>query len=112
MVVEGAAVVVIAGLLMVMGGVTMLVLQLSRPKTAVLRVSGDMDWTLQNDWLRMLTIIGTTEDDALEDSKVRDEIDERLGFKRWEHGPARTGWLVNMHAVRHLLLVELANRER
>lgn len=39
------------------------------------------------------------EDDAFENAKVRDEIDERLGFKRWEHGTPKTGWLVNMHAV-------------
>lgn len=40
-----------------------------------------------------------TEDDAFENAKVRDEIDERLGFKRWEHGSPKTGWLVNMHAT-------------
>ena len=43
--------------------------------------------------------------------RVRDEIDEKLGFWRWEGGRGgpggekdeREGWLVNMHQVSRLL---------
>lgn len=31
---------------------------------------------------------------------LRDAIDEKLGFVRFESGHPKTGWLVNMHAVR------------
>ncbi|KAI9217507.1 hypothetical protein BC828DRAFT_408441 [Blastocladiella britannica] len=29
----------------------------------------------------------------------RDELDSKFGFDRYDHGPPRSGWLVNMHAT-------------
>ncbi|KAG8956944.1 DNA polymerase epsilon catalytic subunit [Tulasnella sp. 419] len=40
---------------------------------------------------------GTQGEDRFEDVKLRDEIDEKLGFARFTEGPPREGWLVNMH---------------
>jgi hypothetical protein len=38
-------------------------------------------------------------DQRFEDIKIRDEIDTRLGFERYQEGPEKLGWLINMHAV-------------
>lgn len=35
-----------------------------------------------------------------EEIKKRDEIDEQLGFSRYQEGPTKIGWMVNMHPVR------------
>ncbi|KAG9000298.1 DNA polymerase epsilon catalytic subunit [Tulasnella sp. JGI-2019a] len=40
---------------------------------------------------------GKQVEDRFEDVKLRDEIDEKLGFARYTAGPSRDGWLVNMH---------------
>lgn len=37
--------------------------------------------------------------DRSEDIEFQDEIDEKLGFGRYNKGPSRVGWLVNMHTV-------------
>lgn len=37
--------------------------------------------------------------ERLEKAKLEDEIDEKLGFRRFQEGPKREGWLVNMHPV-------------
>jgi DNA polymerase epsilon subunit 1 len=46
---------------------------------------------------------GTAAQERFEEIKVYEEIDERLGFWRFESGKAqgeeREGWLVNMHQV-------------
>ena len=49
---------------------------------------------------------GSAQEEKFEEVRVRDEIDEKLGFWRWEGGGAkngekdqREGWLVNMHQV-------------
>jgi hypothetical protein len=34
-----------------------------------------------------------------EEVKRMDQIDERMGFPRYQEGPARLGWLINMHPV-------------
>ncbi|TNY23875.1 DNA polymerase epsilon catalytic subunit A [Rhodotorula diobovata] len=39
---------------------------------------------------------GTREDDKLDDARVWDELDERLGFPKFVEGDRRQGWLVNM----------------
>ncbi|KAG9043537.1 DNA polymerase epsilon catalytic subunit [Tulasnella sp. UAMH 9824] len=39
----------------------------------------------------------TQTEDRFEDVRLRDEIDEKLGFARFSEGPPRDGWLVNMH---------------
>ncbi|GAA5932437.1 hypothetical protein JCM1841_000581 [Sporobolomyces salmonicolor] len=39
---------------------------------------------------------GTRQDEKAEDSKAWDELDEKLGFPKFQDGPARQGWLVNM----------------
>jgi DNA polymerase epsilon subunit 1 len=38
-------------------------------------------------------------DQRFEDIKIRDEIDARLGFDRYQEGPEKLGWLINMHSV-------------
>lgn len=38
--------------------------------------------------------------ERLDKAKLEDEIDEKLGFTRFQEGPKREGWLVNMHPVR------------
>ncbi|KAG8992881.1 DNA polymerase epsilon catalytic subunit, partial [Tulasnella sp. 427] len=39
----------------------------------------------------------TQSEDRFEDVRLRDEIDEKVGFARFSEGPSREGWLVNMH---------------
>ncbi|KAG8951372.1 DNA polymerase epsilon catalytic subunit [Tulasnella sp. 424] len=39
----------------------------------------------------------TQGEDKFEDVRLRDEIDEKLGFTRFAEGSPRDGWLVNMH---------------
>ncbi|ORY88326.1 DNA polymerase epsilon catalytic subunit A [Leucosporidium creatinivorum] len=39
---------------------------------------------------------GTKDGDRLEDAKMWDELDEKLGFPKYQEGPPKTGWLVNM----------------
>lgn len=41
----------------------------------------------------------TQGEDKFEDVRLRDEIDEKLGFTRFAEGSPRDGWLVNMHPV-------------
>lgn len=48
---------------------------------------------------------GTREDDKLDDARVWDELDERLGFPKFVEGDRRQGWLVNMKEVRPLVLL-------
>lgn len=52
---------------------------------------------------------GDSAAERFEEVRIRDEIDEKLGFWRWEgggvgshgtKGEERIGWLVNMHQVR------------
>lgn len=45
---------------------------------------------------------GTKDSDKLQDSKIWDELDEKLGFSKYSQGPAKIGWLVNMQQVRNL----------
>ncbi|KAI0371958.1 hypothetical protein BV20DRAFT_964623 [Pilatotrama ljubarskyi] len=35
--------------------------------------------------------------ERFEQVKINDEVDEKLGFARVQEGPARDGWLINMH---------------
>ncbi|RUS23179.1 hypothetical protein BC937DRAFT_91409, partial [Endogone sp. FLAS-F59071] len=41
----------------------------------------------------------TNLDQKFEDVKIRDEIDERLGFRRYHEGSEKLGWLINMHST-------------
>lgn len=43
---------------------------------------------------------GTRDDDRLDDARVWDELDEKLGFPKFQEGASRQGWLVNMKEVR------------
>ena len=47
---------------------------------------------------------GSAAMEKFEEAKVQDEIDEKMGFTRFESGlvagEKRVGWLVNMHQVR------------
>ena len=42
---------------------------------------------------------GTQAADRLEEVRLRDEVDEKLGFERISEGAKREAWLVNMHPV-------------
>lgn len=42
---------------------------------------------------------GTKEEDRVEDAKMWDELDQKLGFPKFQEGPSRQGWLVNMKEV-------------
>lgn len=57
---------------------------------------------------------GTAAQERFEEIKVYEEIDERLGFWRFESGKAqgeeREGWLVNMHQVGRQSSVEAKRR--
>lgn len=41
----------------------------------------------------------TSQDEKFEAIRLADNIDETLGFPRFESGDTRTGWLVNMHST-------------
>lgn len=43
--------------------------------------------------------------DRFEEVRIRDEVDEKLGFIKYLEGPKRIGWLVNMHPVSYLLAI-------
>ena len=53
---------------------------------------------------------GGKAEERFEQVRIEDEIDERLGFARFQEGPKRVGWLVNMHPVRALYLVYVFHR--
>ncbi|KAK4703165.1 DNA polymerase epsilon subunit 1, partial [Phenoliferia sp. Uapishka_3] len=53
---------------------------------------------------------GSRDADRLEDGKAWDELDETLGFPKYEEGPPMTGWLVNM--IQTLVLDEGKNTGR
>ncbi|KAL8292541.1 hypothetical protein RQP46_001153 [Phenoliferia psychrophenolica] len=53
---------------------------------------------------------GSRDADRLEDGKAWDELDETLGFPKYEEGPPMTGWLVNM--IQTLVLDEGKNSGR
>lgn len=38
-------------------------------------------------------------EEKFEKARIDDEVDEKLGFARFQEGPPREGWLVNMHPV-------------
>ena len=42
------------------------------------------------------------QDNRFEDVRTNDLLDSKLGFDRYEDGPERLGWLVNMQSVTHL----------
>lgn len=46
----------------------------------------------------------TNVDQRFEDIRVLDELETKFGFDRYEGGPERLGWLINMHAVRRTFM--------
>jgi len=46
-------------------------------------------------------------EDKFENVRQRDEVDEKLGFRRISDGPKREGWMVNMHPVSHAFFMLL-----
>ena len=42
---------------------------------------------------------GTREEDRVEDAKIWDQLDDKLGFPKFQEGHSRQGWLVNMKEV-------------
>lgn len=50
---------------------------------------------------------GSKAEERFERAQLEDEIDEKLGFARFQEGPKREGWLVNMHPVSCFVTVDL-----
>lgn len=42
-------------------------------------------------------------DKRFEDARIEDEIQLRFGFERYEEGPERLGWLLNMNQVNEII---------
>ncbi|KAF9330439.1 DNA polymerase epsilon catalytic subunit [Podila minutissima] len=42
---------------------------------------------------------GTHVEQRFDDAALQDEIDERLGFYKFQEGPEKLGWLINQHAT-------------
>lgn len=38
-------------------------------------------------------------DQRFEDARIQEDIEYRFGFERYQEGPERLGWLLNMHTV-------------
>jgi DNA polymerase epsilon subunit 1 len=47
----------------------------------------------------------TNIDQRFEDAQRLDGIEDRFGFERYQEGPERLGWLLNMHAVSKVSLL-------
>lgn len=50
-------------------------------------------------------------EDKFESVRQRDEVDEKLGFRRVSDGPKREGWLVNMHPVSYASFIFLTTAD-
>lgn len=48
----------------------------------------------------LLPTDGTSNSEKFEAARLSSQIDEAYGFPRYESGPKKVGWLVNMHTVR------------
>ncbi|KAF9897284.1 DNA polymerase epsilon catalytic subunit, partial [Lobosporangium transversale] len=42
---------------------------------------------------------GTLMEQRFDDVALQDEIDEKLGFLKFQEGPEKLGWLINQHAT-------------
>ena len=51
-----------------------------------------------------LAASATSLSQRFENVALIDDLDSKLGFPRYEGGPKKVGWLVNMHSVRTLIL--------
>lgn len=61
----------------------------------------------------LLATDGTSSgEEKFEAIRLANEIDERMGFARFESGPRKVGWLINMHSVSSLWSREAATRKR
>jgi len=47
----------------------------------------------------LLPTDGTSNAEKFESARISNQIDEAMGFPRYESGPKKVGWLVNMHTV-------------
>ena len=47
----------------------------------------------------LLPTDGISNDEKFESARLANQIDEAMGFPRYESGPKKVGWLVNMHTV-------------
>lgn len=47
----------------------------------------------------LLSTEATSGDDKAENVRLTNQIDEMMGFPRFEEGPRKVGWLVNMHST-------------
>lgn len=50
----------------------------------------------------LLPTDGMSNNEKFEAARIANGIDEAMGFPRFESGPKKVGWLVNMHTVRTL----------
>lgn len=47
----------------------------------------------------LLSTEGTSSDDKVENVRLANRIDEMMGFPRFEAGPKKVGWLINMQST-------------
>lgn len=60
----------------------------------------------------LLATDGTSSgEEKFEAIRLANEIDEKMGFARFESGPRKVGWLINMHSVSSLWFREAATRK-
>lgn len=63
------------------------------------RAGGRYKKTKTIDAKSLLATDGTSVEEKFENTKLANEIDDRMGFERFESGSRKIGWLINMHAV-------------
>ena len=58
----------------------------------------------------LLPTDGLSNNEKFEAARLASQIDEAMGFQRYESGSKKVGWLVNMHTVRYVALLVLTWR--
>lgn len=63
------------------------------------RASGRYQKTKTYEKSSLLATDRTSNEERFEATRLANQIDEKMGFVRYESGPKRVGWLINMHSV-------------
>ncbi|KAH0609527.1 uncharacterized protein H6S33_013013 [Morchella sextelata] len=63
------------------------------------RAGGRYKKTKTIDAKSLLATDGTSVEEKFENTRLANEIDDRMGFERFESGSRKIGWLINMHAT-------------
>ena len=54
-----------------------------------------------------LSLDGTSRSRRFESAEATDKLDDMMGFARFESGPKKVAWLVNMHPVCYYLRINM-----